>query len=158
MKSLRMLIIAAVIATLAVPAMAQVQLATGSCPVNLKVMPTATIIAPASNQCGYINNRPIQKGSSSGNDYGTFLIGTNLALVQISATIGSPGLSGGTWQCHLQGHSGWGQTDSGNYPGPIPANTPFNVFVQVTNVDMTMVTFVNSFVYDTTLTLTMSIP
>ncbi len=160
MKSLRMLIIAAVIAALAVPAMAQVQLAAGSCPVNLKVMPTATIIAPQAINVAIstiTGTGPIL-GSSSGQDYGTFLIGTNLSIVQISATIGSPGLTGGIWACHLQGLPAWGTTSTNNYPGPIPAGTPFNVFVQVQNVDMTSVVFNNAFVYDTTLTLTLSIP
>ncbi len=184
---MKKLLIIAVVALLAAPAIATgpgpgsvptaFTLATGSCPVNLKVMPTATIVAPAyinvaististgregllTTGPGFDGQHNQILGSSSGLDYGTFLIGTNLASVQITATIGTPGLSGGAWACHLQGVD-WGMpanTSTNTYPGPIPDGTPFNVFVQVTGVNMTLVAFSDAFNYDTTLTLTLSIP
>ncbi len=163
---MKKLLIIAVVALLAVPAIATAvppafTLATGSCPVNLKILPTATITAPASIDVAIatIDTSGSQiLGSSSGLDYGTFLIGTNLSLVQICATIGTPGLTGGAWTCHLQGLPAWGTTSSNTYPGPIPEGTPFNVFVKVTGVNMTTVAFSDAFNYDTTLTLTLSIP
>lgn len=162
MRTLKILVIAAVIAMLAVPAMAApIPLTNASCPVNLKIMPVATVVAPQAINVAIttITAGPPQMGSSSGLDYGTFLIGTNLLSVQLDATIGNPGLTGGTWDCHLQGNPFPGTgADTGIYPGPIPDGTPFNVFVQVTNVNMTTVAWNPNFIFDTLLTLTMSIP
>lgn len=146
---------------LAVPAMA-IDLDSDSSPVNLKIMPMAVVTAPAAINVEITNINQSQMGSSSGLDFGTFLISTNLAQIDATANILTPGLSGGTWWCQVQG----GSWSSGTMPntsfrplqGPIPANTPFDVFVQVTNVDMTAIPFANSFVWDTQLTLTLSIP
>ncbi len=163
MRTLRMLIIAAVIAMLAVPALAApILVSTGSCPVNLKIQPVATIVPPAKIDVTITTIDGAGKGSSSGLDSGTFLLSTNLPSVQISAVIGNPGLTGGTWGCHLQGHAGWAigpVADTDTYPGSMfISNVPFVVFVQVTNVDMLTVPWGPLFNYDTTLTLTMSIP
>jgi len=169
MRTLKILVIAVAIAMLAVPAMAApIPLTNASCPVNLKIMPVATVVAPQAINVaittitaapGPIPPAGTQMGSSSGLDYGTFLIGTNLLSVQLDATIGNPGLTGGTWDCHLQGNPFPGTgADTGTYPGPIPDGTPFNVFVQVTNVNMTTVAWNPNFIFDTLLTLTMSIP
>jgi hypothetical protein len=161
-KKMKKLLIIAVVALLAVPAMAvPIPITSGSCPVNLKVMPMATVVAPAKIDVEITTIDGAGMGSSSGLDYGAFQIGTNLASFQLSAVIGNPGLSGGTWGCHLQGHGGWAigpVADVDTYPGPIVVGTPFNVFVKVTNVNMITVAFVDAFVYDTTLTLTLSVP
>jgi hypothetical protein len=162
---MKRLLIIAIVAFLAVQAMAKatpIQLASGACPVNLKLLPTATITAPAFIDVAITKISSSGMGSSSGSDSGQFLIGTNLAMVQISASILTPGLSGGTWGCMLQGNPNGDilgslpPTDTSDYPGPIPTGTPFNVFVQVTGVNMTAMVWSPNFIYDTTLTLTIS--
>jgi hypothetical protein len=169
MRTLKILVIAAVIAMLAVPAMASIPLASGSCPVNLKIMPVATVVAPAEIDVAITTIDANGKGSSGGADIGTFHIGTNFTNMQIEARIGSPGLTGGTWGCRLNGvpaftfgsplgNPPFPGISTKTYPGPIPVGTPFIVFVKVKDVDMTAVAFVDAFVFDTTLTLTMSIP
>ena len=167
MRTLRVLIIAAAIAMLAVPAMATptpspspLLLSSGSCPVNLQIMPIATVVAPPfiNVAISTIGGELGQEGFSSGADYGTFVLTTNLASLLVDATIQTPGISGGLWWCLAEGSLlGW-QVDSQRLlSGPF-TNVPFNVFVKVTNVPMTANVWSNNFIYDTTLTLTLSAP
>ncbi|MHC4122473.1 MAG: hypothetical protein ACYSSI_02780 [Planctomycetota bacterium] len=159
---MRTLVLILVLAVLAIPAISEpIPLASDSTPVNLKVMPTAVVSAPGKIDVEITDVDVDQLGSSSGMDSEPFLIGTNLAQVQIEASIGVNGISGGTWGCMLQGDPdgiGFVPTYGHQYSGPIPDGTPFSVFVKVTGVDMTTVAFSQNFVHDTTLTLTMSVP
>ncbi len=156
----RLLLTIAIVALLAVPAMAGIDIDSASCPVNLKIMPVATVVAPTEIDVEITDIDAQGLGDSSGNDYGTFLIGTNLTQFNLKAEIGTPGLSGGTWGCMLQGDPAAAGFVPGYgpclYAGPVPDGTPFDVYVQVTNVNMAAIPFVDAFVFDTTLTLTLS--
>ena len=157
---MRKLLTIAIVVLLAATVMA-VDLDSDSAPVNLKIMPVATVTAPAGIDVEIMEIDTVTgKGKSSGDDFGTFLISTNLALLTAEASIGSRGLSGGTWRCRPQGGV-WSVPPnpvSRSLSGPIPADTPFDIFVQVYAVDMTAIPFEDVFVWDTTLTLTLSVP
>lgn len=141
-----------------------IELASDSCPVKLKIMPVATVVAPDEILVDITEVDHHGIGQSSGADYGTFSISTNQVNYQLKAEIGEHGLTGGHWSCMLQGDpSGYGLNN--NYDmamydnGPVPDSTPFNVFVQVRGVDMTAVVFEddpNEYTWDTQLTLTLS--
>ena len=161
MRTLRMLIIAAAIAMLAVPAMASpLPLGSGSCPVNLQIMPIATVVAPPAINVAIATINSSAMGQSTGADYGTFTLTTNLPTLQVDATIQSPGISGGTWWCRAEGGA-WnvspGSASTRTLSGPFTL-VPFHVFVQVTDVPMAANVWANNFVYDTTLTVTLSAP
>jgi len=154
-----MLIIAAAIAMLAVPAMATpLPLSSGSCPVNLKIMPIATVVAPTYINVAIATIDGSGMGSSSGAEYGTFVITTNLASLLVDAVIQTPGISGGQWSCLAEGSLLGFTTDSWRLLNGPFSNVPFNVFVKVQNVPMAANVWSNNFIYDTTLTLTLSAP
>ncbi|MGA2323556.1 MAG: hypothetical protein ABSG22_06885 [Sedimentisphaerales bacterium] len=163
MRTLRTLIIAAAIAMLAVPAMATpspspLLLSSGSCPVNLKIMPIATVVAPPAINVAISTISEDGRGSSSGADYGTFILTTNLASLCVNAGIQTPGISGGHWTCLAEGSTDGFKVHSKRLLyGPF-TNVPFNVFVKVHHVPMAANVWSNNFVYDTTLTLTLSAP
>jgi len=154
---MRKLLIIAVVALLAVPAMAAIPISAGSCPVNLKIMPIATVVAPTKIDVAITSIDQSGMGSSSGAEYGTFTITTNLQSLLVNAGIQSPGISGGTWTCMAEGSiPAVFQTNSQRVLyGPFTA-VPFNVFVKVTGVPMASNVWSPTFVYDTTLTLTLS--
>jgi len=147
---------------LAVPAMAStpLPLGSGSCPVNLRIMPIATVVAPTyiNVAIATISGETVPEGFSSGADYGTFVLTTNLASLLVDATIQTPGISGGLWWCLAEGSLSGFQVDSQRLLNGPFTNVPFNVFVKVTNVPMTANVWSNNFIYDTTLTLTLSAP
>jgi hypothetical protein len=158
-RKMRTLLIVLVVAALAVPAMAILPLSAGSCPVNLKIMPIATVVAPIKIDVAITTIDQSGMGSSSGAEYGTFILTTNLATLLVNAGIQSPGISGGTWTCMAEGSiPAVFQTNSlRTLYGPF-TNVPFNVFVKVTNVPMASNVWSPTFNYDTTLTLTLSAP
>ncbi|MHC4122472.1 MAG: hypothetical protein ACYSSI_02775 [Planctomycetota bacterium] len=158
---MKKLLVIAVIAILAGSAVAvHIDIASDSCPVLLKIMPYATVVAPDEILVDITEVDSDGMGSSSGEDYGTFHIGTNQTDFQLIAEIGEDGLSGGTWSCMLQGDpdgDGFEQTSSYNYDtGPVPDGTPFDVFVKVDDVDMTAIAFEDVYKWDTILTLTLA--
>ena len=155
---MKKLLIIAVVALLAVPAMASTPLATGITPVNLKIMPIATVVAPAAINVTITTIDGTGMGSSSGAEYGTFVLTTNLTSLLVNAGIQSPGISGGVWTCLAEGSTaGFLVNSQRTLYGPF-TNVPFNVFVKVTGVPMAANVWSNNFVYDTQLTLTLSAP
>ncbi|MGA2678748.1 MAG: hypothetical protein ABSF37_05520 [Sedimentisphaerales bacterium] len=158
---MKKLLIIAVVALMAAPAMAGV-LASNSCAVNLKLMQMGTVVAPGPINVTVTAIDATGMGASSGLDFGTFRIGTNLVSYQLGASITPVGSwSGGNWTCKLQGDPDAQGFNSSIYihaynNGPLASGTPFNVFVKVTNVNMTAIAFSPAFAQDATLTLTMS--